>query len=281
MKEVIQSALYLSGNKRELFNDIAPHLEVAGRRALIEPFAGTATVALNCEDRLMFGEYYLNDIQTEMVKLHQSLTDVDWIIKTYEENKKYEDSREAFDQLKKDFNSNIKRMDLLYLIMMRSHSNSIRFNKKGECNITHGKRERFDIERMLKHHHLSKDFFWYNLSFANFMRKMLKRFDDMEGMVVYIDPPYTTTTTHYTDAWTVQQDEILLSLMDTMRMRGAKIVYSNVFHNRGKTNQWLIDWCEAHKEDYDVYYMDRDYSNCSSFKSTDPTVEVLIVSKEK
>lgn len=280
MKEVIQSALYLSGNKRELFNDIAPHLDTE-RRVLIEPFVGTATVAINCEDRLMFDDYHLNDIQTEMVNLHKNLTDVDWIMSTYEVNKQYADSREDFDRLKADFNKDITRMDLLYLIMMRSHSNSIRFNKKGECNITHGKRQRYDIERMFRHSNLSKDFLWYNLSFANFMRKMLKKFEVMNDVVVYIDPPYTTTTTHYTDTWTVQQDMILLNLMDQMREKGAKIVYSNVFRNRGKTNQWLIDWCEENKDKYEVHYMDRDYSNCSSFKSDAPTVEVLIVSKEK
>lgn len=277
--EVVQSALYLSGNKRELFEAIVPHLK--GRKTLIEPFAGTATVALNCKERGLFEEFHMNDLLTQMVDLHKALMNNQWIVDTYEVNKEYENTREAFDRLKEDFNKDITRMDLLYLIMMRSHSNSIRFNKSGGCNITHGKRERFDMQRMFHHNRLSSGFKWYNLSFANFMRKMLKKFDDMSEVIVYLDPPYTTTTTHYTDAWSIQQDEILLLLMDQMRQKGAKIVYSNVFHNRGKTNQWLIDWCERNKEDYDVHYMDRDYSNCSSFKSSDPTVEVLIVSKEK
>lgn len=275
-----QSALYLSGNKRSLLPNIEPHTR--GKKVLVDVFTGSGTIPLNLSEGRE--RVIANDNSEHYINLHKSLQSTDWILQCYEENKGYKDSREDFDRLKADYNKDLLRLDLLYLIMMRSHSNSIRFNSKGGCNITHGKRERFDIKRMFTHQQRTKDVEWYNLSFVAFLSRLEELLEvsghTLEDTVIYLDPPYQSTTTHYTGQWDTREDEILLKFMVDFHNKGAKIVYSNVFYNRGVTSQWLIDWCEEHSDKFEVIHLDRDYNNCSSFKYEGvKSDEVLIVSK--
>ncbi|BAV80850.1 putative adenine methyltransferase [Vibrio phage RYC] len=172
---------------------------------------------------------------------------------------------------------------MLFNLMLRGNNNMVRFSGQGDKrkhNMPYGERNRFDIDRMLQHHHLSKDFNLSTMSFTLFLNRVIKNLD-LSRVVVYIDSPYSNTTATYNEngGWTSQEDEILLNKVLKLRELGAKVVISNVFHNRGKTNQWLIDWSEEHNDKFDVHYLDRDYSNSASFKSDKKTVEVLLVSK--
>jgi DNA adenine methylase Dam len=282
--EVVQSACYLDGNKRELYPQIEPFLK--GRKVIAEPFAGSGTVSLNASNSGLFERYLCNDLHTQMVNMHKNLNCLDWIMQCYESNKLYEPTKEDFLRLRSDYNADKSRLDLLYLIMMRSHGNKIRFNKSGGCNITYGERERFDLGRMLEHRTLAKPFEWYNNSFAVFLNKLediLEITDHtLEDVVIYLDPPYQYSLAVYQDttgAWTLQDDYALLSMIEKLHDKGAKIVMSNVFRNREKVSQFLIDWCEDKSDKFEAYHLKKDYGNSSAHKSDKKTDEVLIVSK--
>lgn len=280
---VIQSALYLDGNKRELYPQIEPHL--IGKKVLVEPFGGSGTVSLNASSKGLFERYLCNDLHSQMVNLHKSLNCLDWIMKCYESNKLYQATKEDFLRLREDYNKDKTRSDLLYLVMMRSHGNKIRFNKSKGCNITYGERERFDLERMLQHRTLTKPLEWHNNSFAVFLNKIESLLSTtnhkLEDAVIYIDAPYQYSLAVYQDttgAWTLQDDMVLLGLAEKLHDKGAKIVMSNVFRNREKVSQFLIDWCASVSDKFEVYHLDKDYSNSSAHKSDKKTDEVLIVS---
>lgn len=281
---IIQSALYLDGNKRELYPQIEPHM--LGKKVLIEPFGGSGSVSLNASNNGLFERYLCNDLHTQMVNLHKNLKCLDWVMQCYEANKLYEPTKEAFLRLREDYNRDKSRLDLLYLIMMRSHGNKIRFNKSKGCNITYGERERFDLERMLCHRTLSTPLEWYNESFAVFLNKIEELLEitghNLKDTLVYLDAPYQYSLAVYQDttgAWTLQDDMVLLSLAEKLHDKGAKIVMSNVFRNRGKVSQFLIDWCESKSNKFKVYHLEKDYSNSSAHKSDKKTDEVLIVSR--
>ena len=279
-----QSCFYLDGNKRELYPQIEPFIR--GRKVIVEPFAGSGTVSLNASNSGLFERYLCNDLHEQMVNLHRRVRSLDWIMKCYESNKLYEPTKEDFLRLREDYNKDKSRLDLLYLIMMRSHGNKIRFNKSKGCNITYGERERFDLERMLQHRTLSKPMEWYNSSFAVFLNKIEATLETTEhtlkDTVIYLDAPYQYSLAVYQDttgAWTLQDDMVLLNLVEKLHDKGAKIVMSNVFRNREKVSQFLIDWCELNSDKFDVHHLEKDYSNSSAHKSDKKTDEVLIVSK--
>lgn len=275
----LRSALYLSGNKYLLISELTPHL--SGKKTLIEPFFGSGTVSLNCSNRGMFEEYYCNDIHPQMMKLHEDIKDLEWIDRCKTLTEKYPATKEGFYQIREDYNKDKSQSELVYLTMMRAHGNSIRFNKSGGLNITFGERERFDLQKMIQHNKLCQDFNLCNMSFLMFLMTVEKKVD-LSETVVYSDCPYQNTLAVYNEAngWTIEDDFALLNKLEDLRQKGAKIVYSNVFFNKGKTNQWLIDWVEERGDHYEVIHLDRDYNNCSSFKYDGKgTDEVLIVSK--
>lgn len=281
---VVQSAFYLDGNKRELYPQIEPYIK--GRKVIVEPFAGSGTVSLNASNSAMFERYLCNDLHTQMVDLHKSVGDFEWIMKCYESNKYYEPTKEDFLRLRADYNKDKSRLDLLYLIMMRSHGNKLRFNKAKGCNITYGERERFDLERMFTHRTLSKPIEWYNTSFASFLNNIENMLSDtqhtLKDTIIYCDSPYQYSLAVYQDttgAWTLQDDYVLLSLIEKLHDKGAKIVMSNVFRNREKVSQFLIDWCEEKSDKFEVHHLNKEYGNSSAHKSDKKTDEVLIVSK--
>ncbi|AUR92262.1 D12 class N6 adenine-specific DNA methyltransferase [Vibrio phage 1.170.O._10N.261.52.C3] len=277
--EDIRSAMYLSGNKHLLIPKLIPHL--SGKKILVEPFFGSGTVSLNCSYREMFDEYYCNDIHPQMMKLHEDIKDLEWIDRCKTLTEKYPPTKEGFYQIREDYNRDKLRSELVYLTMMRSHSNSIRFNKSGGLNITFGERERFDLQKMKVHSSLCQDFNLYNMSFLMFLMTIENKVD-LSETVIYCDPPYQNSLATYQEggAWTVEDDFAILSKLEDLRKKGTKIVYSNVFFNKGKYNQWLIDWVEERGDSYEVIHLDRNYNNCSSFKYDGKgTDEVLIVSK--
>jgi site-specific DNA-adenine methylase len=140
---------------------------------------------------------------------------------------------------------------------------------------------------MLDHRELSKHIEWYNEDFRGFLRKLPKTVaksgHNMKDVVVYLDAPYQYCNAVYQGslgAWTLDDDNDLLNAVLKLRELGAKVVMSNVLHNKGVTSHFLIDWCEKHKDDFEVIHLDRDYGGCSSFQYEDgSTDEVLIISR--
>jgi site-specific DNA-adenine methylase len=125
----------------------------------------------------------------------------------------------------------------------------------------------------------------HNLGFGVFFNQLTKNIESKnykpEDTTLYVDCPYFNSTATYNEngGWTYQDDQVLMHRLVNLHSEGYHIVSSNAFHNRGKTNQALINWTKQHEDKFTVHFMNRDYSNCSSFKSDHPTVEVLIVSK--
>ena len=98
---------------------------------------------------------------------------------------------------------------------------------------------------------------------------------------VYCDPPYLITTGSYNDGnrgfkdWKTQEEQDLLSWLDTISANRARFALSNLFRHNGKDNKLLIEWAKK----YIVHSIDSDYSNCNyqlKDKANSDTIEVLI-----
>lgn len=275
----IQSAIYLAGNKRKLFKDIYPHLE--GRSTLIDLFTGSGTVSLNCVDKGTFSEVIANDGLLPLYKLHKWLQsdDLDWD-SIVDLNSQYSKSKEDYLELRLNYNHYPTELKLL-LLQYRSNSNMMRWNAKGEFNMTWGDRLRFDLDRIKLHNTLSKSIEFHNNDFADMLELVKERYCGKEkDVVIYVDSPYFSTTAVYQEGgkWSENDNQTLFEYMDFFTDLGYKMVMSNVFSNRGVLHQGLIEWVTDNPR-YDVHHLDISYSNSSFRKSDKQTDEVLIVSK--
>lgn len=103
-------------------------------------------------------------------------------------------------------------------------------------------------------------------------------FESLEpGDFVYCDPPYLNTQAVYNEkrafgGWGVEEDYKLFELLEDLNSRGVKWALSNVFVNRGITNQHLIDWCDKNK--WTVIHLNRNYNPFS--KGSSESDEVFI-----
>lgn len=278
----LNSAIYLAGSKQKLLKDILPHLQDGNRKTLLTPFCGTGIVELACIDQCLFEDYYSNDLEDWVVRLHNKLKDPKFILDCKSVNANYPSDKKSYLKMREDYNQGKCQEDtLLFNLMMRSHSNRMRFSGQGskrKCNIPYGKRNRFDMERMLKHHTLSQKMNVQQGGFATFLNSFQSL--DWDEVTIYADPPYLGTTAVYNAGWSKMDDEVFRTCMLKYQQLGAKVIFSNIFYNRGYVAQDLIDWCEEHSDKFDVHHLDMDYRNTAHVKyDGKKTDEVLIVSK--
>lgn len=276
----IQSAIYLAGNKRKLFDSIYPHL--LGRSTLIDLFTGSGTVSLNCAAKCEFKEILSNDKLTPLYELHCWLQRDDLEYEYIEGvNKLYAATKDEYLRLRQDYNDKPTALKLL-LLQYRSNSNMMRWSSRG-FNVPYGERQRFDLERIKRHNALARDIKFFNHDFADMLELVKKEYEGKESeVVIYIDSPYFGTTAIYNqcDGWTENDNQTLFEYADYLHDLGFKIVMSNVFSNRGVEHTQIQEWLVGNDR-YDVHRLDIDYSNSSFRKSEHKTDEVLIVSREE
>ncbi|AUR89213.1 D12 class N6 adenine-specific DNA methyltransferase [Vibrio phage 1.121.O._10N.286.46.C4] len=277
------SSLYLAGNKLKIVEDIVPHLVEEGRNILVEPFVGTGVMSLHCLEKGLFEKSYCNDLADWLVGLHNSLRDPKFILDVSKINGMYKDTEEDFLKLRENYNSGGCKNDAeLFVLMLRGNSNRVRFSGRGKSlkhNIPYGKRNPFNMERMLRHHTLCQDMEVSQGNYVMFLNKLSKELD-WSKVVIYADPPYFGTMATYNTGWTSSDDAIFRETMLKYKQLGAKVVFSNIFSNKKFVATELIDWCKANEDHFEVHHLDMDYSNTDAHKWLgDKTDEVLVVSK--
>lgn len=188
-------------------------------------------------------------------------------------------NKERFIKLRTAFNS-LERADdryyiYLYVLIVYSFNNQIRFNKDGEFNLPVGKRD-FNS-------HISKNFreFVCALQQQNtvFLTRDFRDFD-AGGLgaddFIYCDPPYLITTASYNErnGWTERDERDLLRFLDGLDRQNVKFGLSNVLVHKGRENEILRAWAK----NYRVHPLDFRYNNSSYHgRNTDrETAEVFI-----
>lgn len=181
-------------------------------------------------------------------------------------------NREPFMRLREDFNQ-LERRDhryyiLLYVLVVYSFNNQIRFNRNGQFNLPVGKR---DFNRKMQ---AKLDAFIDRLQemdsiFSNvdFRALQLNQFgsDDF----IYADPPYLITCATYNEqgGWTEKLERALYNYLNNLHAHGGRFALSNVLTSKGKTNSILQEWLTANPQ-YTCHHLHYDYSN-SSYQTND------------
>ena len=190
-------------------------------------------------------------------------------------------NRESYLKLRNDYNKlklvGKEDFSLLYLLIVYSFNNQIRFNAKGEFNLPVGKRD-FNSKMKSKLILFSEELKKKDTSLISKDFREIKIKDLNRDTFIYCDPPYLITTATYNENgnWTNEDEKDLLELLDNANKNGFSFALSNVLESKGKRNDILYNWIEKNK--YNCHFIKKSYNN-SNYQRKDKsskTIEVLI-----
>lgn len=303
-KELIQSPLNYTGGKYKLLPQILPHFP-KDIDFFVDLFCGGGNVGINVPcNKVLFNDS--NDIIRYMFGTFKNMDKdetfrlIDSIIQKYglSDSEKYgyeyygctsadglsKYNSEGYNRLRADFNK-MQSKDYgyyitLYVLIVYSFNNQIRFNKKGEFNLPPGKRD-FNKKMRDKLSAFIDRLKSGDYKFESCDFRELQDEDWNDKTFVYADPPYLITCATYNeqDGWNEDLERELLSYLDNLNERGIRFALSNVLKSKGKENSILIDWVNKNIGKYRVIYLDYSYSNSNYHTKdrTSKTDEVLIV----
>lgn len=305
-----RSPLFYVGDKYKLYPKISKYFPKTINR-FIEPFTGGGSVFLNVNAN----EHLLNDIDTNVINIHQFLMEqsenpkaffdnVFDIIQQYNLSHSYikdivpqelkdewiktyyaKFNKQGFDKLKTDYNLSTEKSVLhLYLLLIYGFNRMLRFNSKGEYNLPVGNVDfnkntetaLHDYFRLTK----QKNIQFYNLDFLDFFRQIEFQEDDF----VYLDPPYLITFSEYNKLWNEETEKHLLDFLEWLDTQNVKFAVSNVSHYKGKINQQFLEWSKQHnsfdiKSNY-ISYHDNSNKEFKEVLITNYEPEIIIPKKE-
>ena len=266
------SPIFYMGNKKKLINKGLIELFPNNISMFVDLFAGSGIVSMNTEA----SKYIINDIDTNLIDLYNmfKFTEADTIIEhiesrieeyglakertkrnEFKDKEKIERYKKAYMSLRSNYNKNKTVLDF-YTLMFYSFSQQFRFNNKGEFNMPCGNDCFSDKNK--EYIRDGRDFFKSdNVIITNndFRKLKINKLDN--NSFVYLDPPYLDTTATYNEngGWTIKDEQDLYNICEELDSNGIKFGMSNVFTNKGKTNDKLIEWCNKNK--WDVYTFDK------------------------
>lgn len=187
-------------------------------------------------------------------------------------------NKSGFMRLRNDFNelneTSPNYFLYLYLLIVYSFNNQIRFNKEGNYNLPVGKRDyNLKMQNKLK-------IFLSNIEKISFTNKSFEIYTSLaESDFVYADPPYLITCATYNEknGWNETQEKKLLAYLDELNAKKIKFALSNVLTSNGKENNILKEWVEKNST-YTCHHLDFSYKNSNYHKKniSEKTDEVLI-----
>lgn len=301
--ELIQSPLNYTGGKFKLLPQILP-LFPNNIDIFVDLFCGGANVGINVRsDRTILND--TNDNLTYLFSMFKNLGAdflplIDTIIEKYNLSQSskfgYEyyncDSgtglapynKNRFLKLRDDFNDK-KSIDyyyyaMLYVLIVYSFNNQIRFNKQGQFNLPVGKRD-FNLKMQEKLKKFIKRLSIQNCEFSNLDFRDFDLSKLTKNSFVYVDPPYLITCATYNeqDGWNEQDEKDLLNFLDRLHLKNIKFGLSNVLRSKGKENLILINWLKKNCDKYKVCSLEYNYknSNYQTKNKNSITEEVLII----
>lgn len=234
-----------AGGKFRVLNEILPRLPTGDR--LVEPFAGSAAVALNAP----FEKALVADTNADLIGLYQAIkTDSSRFVDEGQSLFAPEcNSREVFNTLRDEFNSSDDafRRAVIFVYLNRHAFNGLcRYNSKGKFNVPFGKYKSpsFPLEAVQAFSEASKRIEFRHQDFVATLKAA------RQGDVVYCDPPYVplSDTSNFTSyapgAFGPAQQEELSRLARETADRGIPVAISN--HDTAESRE-LYEGAELHQ----------------------------------
>ena len=297
--EIIKSPLNFTGGKYKLLSQLLP-LFPDDIHTFVDLFCGGGNVAANvaaekiiCNDsdeKLIGLLSFLskNDFETLLAKIKAIIADFnlsDSSAHGYDfyncnsANGLGNVNRSGFIALRDRFNS-LSQNDadyfvLLYVLIVFSFNNQIRFNADGLFNLPVGKRD-FNCNMQNKLKFFLTALKTKNISFVCGDFENIAPVSLSTKDFVYADPPYLITCATYNEkSWNAAEEKRLLCYLDELNAAKIRFALSNVLSTDGKSNTILQQWLTERK--YVCHHLDFSYKNSNYHKkNVAKTDEVLI-----
>lgn len=291
----MKTPLNYTGNKSRLMDQFKHHFP-ENIDVFVDLFCGGATVGLSVNaKKIIFIDNNKNVIN--LLK-HLSIYNFDVIIARLEKlitkynlsysakfgyskyrkgiNKKDNNGLKTYNslgyyKLRSDFNSlkdksSKKANDLLYLLIVYSFNNDMRFNKKGEFNLPIGKTDfnKLNVDKVKNYiDRVNK----IDCVFVcgDFREEKIQKIL-MESDFIYADPPYLIGKAVYneTSNWTEETEQELINLFEKLNINKKRFAFSNVLSKVGSSNKPLLNWLfnrtDLHIIDINYHYKSASYN---------------------
>ena len=180
----------------------------------------------------------------------------------------------GFERLKNDYNIS-KNPIKLFVLLVFSFNNQMRFNAKGAFNLPCGKRD-FNTKMRAKLQHFVQGLQSLEPKFlcCDFRDFDLGILDSKD--FVYIDPPYLLALASYNEngGWSEKDEYDLYFFMEKLDSSGVCFAFSNVLTHKGREHIVLKKWLK--KTGFRVYKLDFHYKNCNYHTKRIESSEVLV-----
>ena len=296
--DTIISPIFYMGNKKRIINKGLIDYFPDNINKFIDVFGGSGIVSMNVKAK----EVYINDIDMNLNSLYNLfgtipakdiINKIDSFISeyhlptertkrnVYKNTDKINEYKQAYSALRDYYNST-HDIFAFYTLTMYSFSQQFRFNDKGEFNMPFGNDCYTDtIAERIKEGckffsadstHLS------SLDFKEFINSIINQSSgNVTDYFLYLDPPYLITNAVYnergTNKWTLEQEQELYNILDTLTNLNYKLAMSNVAENKGVVNESLLSYVKS--RNYNIHYFDNfNYTTCG--KGNSATKEILV-----
>lgn len=284
MNNYINSCFNYTGNKYkqlpQLLNIFPHHVDT-----FVDLFGGGGTVGINALKQLSSQCVIINDKSKPLIDIFKYLknstyadvyTQIEEIINAYSLSNTAKNSyayygadsskglgkvnKAGFLKLRSDFNhstfnSKYDKSLVLYVLILFSFNNQIRFNKHGEFNLPVGKRD-FNKNMQKKLQTFMDAIRDPRLAFTNYD---FTQIDVPDNAFVYCDPPYSIADASYNEQnlWATADDLKLFDFLDNLNQRKIQFALSDVEAHHGIENKSLIQWAKKYK----THKIDFSYKN--------------------
>ncbi|MEB3073278.1 Dam family site-specific DNA-(adenine-N6)-methyltransferase [Parvimonas sp. C2] len=288
------------GGKFKLLNQLQPLF--AEKELFVDLFAGGGNVGINSiSPKLIFNDS--NDKMIELIKFIKEkdtkdlLQDIENIIDKFSLSNTSlygysyygcnsskglaEYNKDKFLKLRDSFNKKLINgvVDylMLYVLIVYSFNNQIRFNQRGMFNLPVGKRD-FNSKMRSKLILFSEKLKSKDVKFLKKDFREISLEDLPKDAFIYCDPPYLITNATYNEngMWTDIDEKDLLHFLDEANIKGLRFALSNVLESKNKRNNILLKWIK--KRGHYLHYLNKSYSNSNYHRKNKHSIteEVLI-----
>lgn len=273
-ENLIKSPLNYTGGKFKLLEQILPLLPDKVDR-FVDLFCGGCNVGINVQANKIICNDNMKPL-VDMYKEFQKYTFdelLEYIQNKIKEYKLSKTNKEGYLEFREYYNKTKYPIDL-YILTCYSFNYQIRFNSKLAFNMPYGSGQ---FSENMKNNLQSFISVIKNIKFSYSDFRKLPYNKLNKNDLVYCDPPYLISTATYNEngGWTEQEEKDLLNILDGLNKNNVKFALSNVLVHKGSKNEILIDWSKQ----YNVHYLNADYSNCNYHTRKNPnkeSTEVLI-----
>lgn len=267
-QEIYYSPLNYMGGKSEMMDFIKKYSPKTMTR-VVDVFAGGFNVGINYNVK----EVIYNDYNYKVKQLIKMFKDMDTLelyqyitskIKKYHLEK---GEKEPYLKLRTIYNHlepPIRDTKILYLLILYSFQQQIRFNSNLEYNNTIGQ-SGFNDNILEKFISFSRRIKEKNIIFRSEDFEAMEEYID-EDTFFYCDPPYLITLGSYNDGkrgfngWNEAEERRLLNFLNRVDRQGGKFMLSNVLIHNEKKNKILEKWLKENKNFHKISYKGKNKS---------------------